>query len=540
MISIWDTNFIVVDVETTGTNPENNRIIEIACVVVKSGTIVEEYSTLVNPHQFIPYFISQMTGITNEMAFKSPSFEDIVNKLKNIFAINNAVFVAHNVNFDYQFVKHSFERIGEIFPPIPKLCTLKLARRLIHGTNKKNVGSLSEYLGISINNRHRAFGDARATAQILIELLEVVENEHNISYLEDLLQFQYKNLASINIGQKLINQPKIEFDQIPDSPGVYYFNDHNDKILYIGKAKSLKKRLQSYFITTTSRKILRLLRATKKIKWKTTKTELRALIEESKEIKLHKPEFNILSKKLKSFPFIQISNNRNYPVFEITYEPNSSAGYSFGPFKSYETAALILEIIYKKFLLKKCEKDIDRKDPETSCFYYQTRQCIAPCLQGFDDSNYLVEIEKVKNFLTNFDDGLVSFLENKMQSFSNLFQFELANQIKNHILEIKKVLEFPRKNTPQVIKKNFIVINPKTNNQNQEILFIRQGMLAWETIVNGSFKIDKIKRKIYELYFNGHQKPVIQPEDIDEIRIILNWINQHRNEITIIEIDEVI
>lgn len=539
MISIWDTNFVVVDVETTGSNPASNRIIEVACVVVKDGSIKEEFSTLINPHQHIPYFISKMTGITNEMVFKAPSFEQIAKKLKGLFSQPDSVFVAHNVNFDYNFIKFSFERSGETFPDIPKLCTLKLAKRLISGITKRNVGALSEYLGIAISNRHRAFGDARATAQILLELLEIAEDEHNISTTEELLKFQYKNLTSINIAQKISNGPKIDLSLIPDTPGVYYFIDKYDKILYIGKAKSLKRRIQSYLNITTSKKVLRLLRATKKIKWKTTSTELRALIEESKEIKQHKPEFNVLSKKFKNFPFIQISRNKKYPVFEIIYEPNPADGDTFGPFKNFETAELILEIIYKKFKLKKCEKDIDRKNPETSCLYFQTKQCIAPCLSNFNDADYLIEIEKVKNFLTNVNDGLVNFLENKMYYHANNYNFEVAQQIKTIIYEVRKIFENPKNGKAQINMKNFIIINTVNSGRNHEILFIKNGVVAWDTYVNGAISVDKIKKKLFEVYFQNTliEGDEIQPEKADEIRIVLNWMSQHRNEITVIEVN---
>jgi len=539
MTSLWDANYVVIDVETNGTNPEQCRIIEIACVVVKNGTIVEEYTTLVNPHQFIPYFISQMTGITNEMVFRAPDFREVAPKIKKILSLQNSVFVAHNVNFDYNFVKTSFERVGEKFPEIPKLCTLKLARRMITGISKKNVGSLSEYLGITLNNRHRAYGDAKATAQILLELLEIAENDFNISSLEEILQFQHKPYFTINVAQKLLKSPIIDFDKIPDSPGVYYFIDQDNRILYIGKAKSLKKRLNSYFNVTTSRKILRLLRATKKITWRTTNTELRALIEESREIKLHKPEFNVVSKKFHNYPFIQIASIKNYPIFEITYDPNPALGECFGPFSNYESAQVIIDIIYKKFRLKKCEKEIHRKDPETTCLYFQTKQCIAPCLANFSDEDYFKEIEKVKNFLTNVDNGLINHLESKMHNYANNFQFELANQIKNYINEVRKVFEGPQSGFSTIEQKNFIILKPRygQNNEN-EVLFIRNGKLAYDATINGTFSIQKLKQKIYEIYFNGYlYSQSFQDEDIDEIRIVLNWISQYKNDLTIIPVN---
>ncbi|MFN3782191.1 MAG: exonuclease domain-containing protein, partial [Candidatus Kapaibacteriota bacterium] len=355
------------------------------------GTIVEEYTSLVNPRQHIPQFIVQMTGITNEMVFTAPDFKKIAPEIKYFLSRENTVFVAHNVNFDYNFVKKSFERSGISFPEIPKLCTLKLSRRLINGTSKRNVGSLSEHLGIPLKYRHRAFGDAKATAQILLELLEIAENEHNITTTEELLKFQYKPYTSIAISEMLKNKGSIDFKDVPDSPGIYFFIDKYGNYLYIGKGRSLKNRIQSYFSSTTSKKILRLLQATKQIKWETTRTELRALIEESKAIKQYKPEFNILSKKYKNYPFIQISKHEHYPILEITYEPNPSESFCFGPFKNYETAQLVLEIIHKKFKLRKCDEELFKKHQPENCIYFQTKSCLAPCAIGFDRDVYIDE-----------------------------------------------------------------------------------------------------------------------------------------------------
>lgn len=535
---IWDTNFVVVDVETTGSNPEYCRIIEIALYVVKGGTILEEYTTLVNPRQHIPKFIVQMTGITNEMVFKAPDFKEIAPRLSYFLTLENTVFVAHNVNFDYNFVKKSFERLGISFPEIPKLCTLKLARRLINGTSKKNVGSLSEYLGIPLKNRHRAFGDAKATAQILLELLEIAENEHNITTTEDLLKFQHRPYTSIAISERLKNKDSIDFKDIPDSPGIYYFVDKYGNYLYIGKAKSLNKRIQSYFSFATSKKILRLLRATKNIKWETTRTELRALIEESKAIKNHKPEFNVVSKKFKNYPFIQISKIGDYPIFEITYEPNPSESLCYGPFKNFETAQLVLEIIHKKFKLRKCDDEQFNKHKPENCLYYQTVMCLAPCAPRFNKNIYFEEIQKVNHFLTSRNDGIINLLQAKMNDYANNLQFELANQIKNLIYEIKKVLTKKSIEKDKPNGNNFIIV--RQVNKIYEVIFIKNGLLAWDYSFNGNLNTKSIKEKVYEIYFNGYlYSDELQPEHIDELRIILNWINQHKDEISIIDVNNV-
>ncbi len=541
MQSIWDTKFIVVDVETTGSKPEINNIIEISCIIVKNGEILGEFSTLVNPRQNIPFFITRMTGITNEMTFRAPEFRQIIPDLMKLFT-RNSVFVAHNANFDYSFVQKSFEKNGYKFPDLPKLCTLRLARRLVSGISKKNVGALSEYFGIPIRNRHRAFGDARATAQILIELLEIAENEHNIHELTELIQFQYKPYFSYNVVQKIIGKPYIETDQIPDSPGVYFFYDNQDKVIYVGKAKSLKKRIQSYFTTTTSRKILQLLKSTKKVNWIITPTELRALIEENRQIKLHKPQFNSLSKKLRSYPFIQVAREKKFPVFQINYEPNPNEGECFGPFKNRETAELIIDIIYRKFRLKKCNYEIDRKNPELTCFYFQTKTCLAPCRNGFVDNEYEEEIKRIREFLTTFENGLLQTLESLMFSYAENYDFEQANELKDKIFEIKKVFGSPSINLSQLDKRNFLAIYQKNGSSEPiEVLLICNGKLVWDTRLRNLEELNSLRPVIFEQY--SQQKNLskgLEKEEVEEVRIVTNWLNQHHYALIILDIDELL
>ncbi|MFY8160731.1 MAG: PolC-type DNA polymerase III [Candidatus Kapaibacteriota bacterium] len=192
MVSIWESPFLVVDVETNGSDPLKNRITEIACLKVQGGEIIEEYSSLVNPHQFIPPFISQMTGITNEMAFKAPEAKVVVPHLKRLMPDDKTIFVAHNVKFDWSFVRHTFMRENESLDELNQLCTYKLARKLLPNDMKKNVGALATFFNINMKNRHRAFDDAKATALILLELLEIAESEHGINSLHELLSFQNK------------------------------------------------------------------------------------------------------------------------------------------------------------------------------------------------------------------------------------------------------------------------------------------------------------------------------------------------------------
>jgi len=161
--------FAVVDIETTGSTPQSAGITEIAIVIHNGVEVTGKYVTLINPRHKIPPFIINMTGISDEMVAGAPLFEDVAPQIYNL--LNGRVFVAHNVSFDYSFVHYLLGRSGFQWSA-PKLCTIKLSRRVFPGLEKYGLGSLTRDLGIRIEGRHRAWGDAAATAQVLTMAIE--------------------------------------------------------------------------------------------------------------------------------------------------------------------------------------------------------------------------------------------------------------------------------------------------------------------------------------------------------------------------------
>jgi DNA polymerase-3 subunit epsilon len=189
-----NTNFLVVDVETTGLSAEGDRITEIAFVNVINGRITNEFSTLINPRQYIPRFITELTGITNEMVSGKPDFKKSLPLIKDFLSNINGMIVlcGHNVSFDHRFINSSLERAGEQKLILQTLCTARLARRLKLGLQSKSLYSLSKHFKIHVSRRHRALDDAKATAIILINFLNKLVNEFDYETLEELLSFQHK------------------------------------------------------------------------------------------------------------------------------------------------------------------------------------------------------------------------------------------------------------------------------------------------------------------------------------------------------------
>ncbi len=276
--------FAIVDIETTGGAAANSGITEVAIFIHDGEKVIEEYVTLINPQRAIPTYITALTGINNAMVASAPSFEDVAEKIYEL--LKDKVFIAHNVNFDFSFIKEHLQQSGIKFL-VPKLCTVRLSRKAFPGFTSYSLGTLCRQLDIDLENRHRARGDAAAT----VLLFEKVLNEHP-AMVEEMLK---KNLAAqwlpVNLEPSLIKN-------LPASPGVYYFHDAKHKIIYVGKAVNIKKRVTSHFTGhDPAQRRQDFLRLVVNISFKECNNELHALVLESTEIKRLWPKFNYSQKE---------------------------------------------------------------------------------------------------------------------------------------------------------------------------------------------------------------------------------------------------
>ncbi|AWA28925.1 DNA polymerase III subunit epsilon [Flavobacterium magnum] len=278
--------YAITDIETTGGNATGSRITEIAIIIHDGEKVIDRWETLVNPEKDIPLPIFALTGINNEMVRHAPVFDEVAGKVFEL--LSGRIFVAHNVNFDYSFVKHQLGQSGFTWSA-KKLCTVRAARKIRPGLGSYSLGNLCRALDIAIENRHRAGGDADATATLFSQLLQW-DSECEIG----------KMLRKASQEQRLPpNLPREDFDQLPEKPGVYYFYNEAKKVVYVGKAVNLKKRVASHF---TGHKITpqrqHFLRDIYSISFEVCATELMALLLECTEIRKLWPVYN---KALKRF-----------------------------------------------------------------------------------------------------------------------------------------------------------------------------------------------------------------------------------------------
>ncbi|MEL7222305.1 MAG: exonuclease domain-containing protein, partial [Bacteroidota bacterium] len=236
-----DQKFAIIDVETTGGRASRDKITEIGIVLHDGQQIIKTFESLLNPQTYIPQGIVQLTGITQEMVQDAPLFHEIAREIVEM--TEGAIFVAHNVRFDYGFLRGEFSRLGYTYTR-KQLCTVRMSRKAFPGLPSYSLENLIRHFGIKTDARHRALADAIATTDILERILSQEDNQKEVKLM-------------VNLGIKESKLPKgITLEQIhnlPESCGVYYFHNAAGNVVYVGKSINIKKRIADHFADQTDK-----------------------------------------------------------------------------------------------------------------------------------------------------------------------------------------------------------------------------------------------------------------------------------------------
>lgn len=385
--------YSIIDIETTGGSAKNSRITEIAIYIHDGEKIIREYQTLINPCTEIPYNITQLTGITDEMVSNAPLFKDVAEEILTI--TKDQIFVAHNVNFDYNFVRAEFSRLGISFRR-KKLCTVRLSRKILPGKISYSLGRLCDSVGITLNNRHRAAGDAHATTLLFEMLLE--KDEQN--FIENSLKPQ--SLEALLPP----NMPKSDFLALPEKQGIYYFLDQKKQIIYIGKAKNIKKRIHSHFSgnsNTGSKNYF--VKNVFGIDFQEIENDLLVDIIEATEIKKHWPRYNRSMKRVTlNYGLFQYEDRNGYLRFNI-----GRSGKFDKPlivFKSQaEIKSLLKELVFEYEL---CPR-LSGLQPISSgkCNYIEEFDCHGACTGIEEPDLYNKRVKKAIKERVNIDSTFI-------------------------------------------------------------------------------------------------------------------------------------
>jgi len=365
--------YAIIDIETTGGSAQLEKITEIAVYLHDGHKITEEYSTLINPERNIPYFITNLTGITNEMVENAPRFYEIAKKL--IELTEGRTFVAHNARFDYSFIRQEYKSLGYNFKR-NILDTVSLSRKLLPGHKSYSLGNICNDLNITINGRHRAAGDALATVKLLEILLDkdAELNSGKSSLIKNTKNSKLNPLLDIN---------KIE--RIPDEPGVYYFYNEKGDLIYIGKSRNLQQRIATHLSNNSTNRAMEMRDLIADIDWETTGSELIALLKESFEIKANKPVYNRAQRRT-GFQWGIFSNYDSNGYLNFRYGQVNDDEAPVSVFTSKEKAKTRLSYLVENYSL--CQKLSGLYETEGACFHYQVGICKGACIGKEPPTDY--------------------------------------------------------------------------------------------------------------------------------------------------------
>ena len=365
--------FAIIDVETTGGSPKSSKITEIAIFKHNGSEITDKFVTLVNPEMPIPEFIVRLTGINDQMVENAPKFYEIAKDLVEF--TQDCVFVAHNVGFDYGMIRQEFRRLAYDYRRT-HLCTVRASRYVLPGHESYSLGKLSRSLGIRINGRHRAEGDAQATAE-LFDLLCKTDKSGLKTFLQD------------DLNPKILN-PNLDLemlDEIPSKTGIYKFYNEFNQLIYIGKSKHIRKRIDQHLKNTKTLKGLQLIKEIQRIEYELTGSELIALLLESKLIKHHRPAYNTaLKKHLFPYALIQYVDEKGFQHLTIVPSSKVSDTDVLTYFSSRRDATKYLDQLCE--LNDLCQKFCHLHTADSACFNYTIKKCRGACVSDEQSIDY--------------------------------------------------------------------------------------------------------------------------------------------------------
>ncbi|OBX26275.1 exonuclease domain-containing protein [Gelidibacter algens] len=421
--------YAILDIETTGGKFNEEGITEVAIYKFDGHTVVDQFISLVNPEREIQPFVVNLTGINSKMLITAPKFYEVAKRIVEI--TEDCIVVAHNSEFDYRILRTEFSRLGFEFKR-KTLCTVELAKEIMPEQESYSLGKLTRALGIPVSDRHRASGDALATVKLFKILLAKDLDKHII-----------QDAVRAEPTYKMATNLKTIMEDLPSITGVYYLHDTFGKIIYIGKSKNIKNRVNQHF-TSSNPKSKKMQNQVAAVTYEATGSELVALLKESAEIKRNKPSFNkAMRRNIFTHALYSFTDENGYLNLKI--DSADGRKMPITTFSNYQSGKQFLFKAVDNFKL--CPKLVGLDTAKKSCFKYQVKECEGACIEEESALDYNIRVQEMiaKNSYDNqdmviidkgraIDEHSVLLIEDGI--FKGLGFYNLNYQITN-----KKVLE---------------------------------------------------------------------------------------------------
>lgn len=469
-VSLADTTFVVLDLETTGGAPDGGGITEIGAVKVRGGEQLAEFGTLVNPGQPLPPFITVLTGITEAMLRPAPPIETVLPALLEF--LRGAVLVAHNAPYDVGFLKAACARHGYPWPSPRVLDTAALARRALTRDEVPNrkLGTLAQFFRSTVEPNHRALDDAKATVDVLHGLIERL-GSFRIHSLGDAIEFA----KAITPAQR--NRRHLA-DNLPHVPGVYIFRAADDRPLYVGKSKDVATRVKSYFTAAEKRaRMSEMITAATRVEAIECAHGLEAEVRELRLIAAHSPPYNRRSKYPERMVWLKLTAEA-FPRLSVVRRFAEDGATYLGPFSSRRTAELAAAGVYDAVPLRQCSHKLSLRTRTPACALAELGRCPAPCEHEISPEEYDLRAALPFRTATSGDPGpVIEAILARIDTLSDKQRYEEAATVRSRLIALLRALIRMQK-LDALTRLPEIVAARRDDRGGWEIAVIRHGRLA--------------------------------------------------------------
>ena len=529
-LSLARTPFVVVDLETTGGSAHYDRVMEVAAIRIENGVVQDRFERLVEPGMPIPPFVTRITGINSALVRGKPSFDSVLPELRRLF--DGAVVVAHNASFDCNFLSNAFGRAGLPWQG-DRLCTLRLARRLIPGLHSYRLDSLCAFLGFTFVQRHRAGPDAEATLSLLQHLLETAVGR-GIDSLASLLRVQTQPVTHKRRKGRV---DESQVASLPTTPGVYLLKDLHGQVVYVGKSVNVRQRVRTHLRPTGTAmsgaqpRLRRRLAHIADVEAIETKSELEALLLESKLVKRYLPEANSLLRDYHDYPFIKVDMVDAHPRLEATRERPSDGALYFGPFRRAGVVSSAVVFLNEQLGLRQCSGSL--KPGQAACALLEMKKCLGPCVGAVTPAEYRAAVDEGVRVLRGEDTARARARgASGATRWVKQLRFEEAAELRDRIRDVEQVVGVQQRLTG-FSDRNVVLVTPDRSQSECGCCWCARGRLTEEV----SLPVRATPSHLRFLLRRVFGTPVslqVSRDELDDLLIVDAWLRRHHD--TVVEI----
>jgi DNA polymerase III subunit epsilon len=521
------TPFVIVDLETTGGSALFDRVLEVAAIRVENGVVTGRFERLVEPGIPIPPFVTRLTGINAAAVRGKPTFDYVLPDLHSLF--EGAVVVAHNASFDCNFLKQAFARANLTWDG-PRLCTLRLARRLVPGMPSYRLDSLCAILGYPYVQRHRAGPDAEATLALLRHLLDAALSKG----IDSIAALQRVQLQPVTRARRKGRIDEAQVASLPTGPGVYLLKDAHGQVVYVGKSINVRTRVRTHLRPSGTAhgaaqpRLRRRLPHVADVEAISTNSELEALLLESKLVKRYLPTANSQLRDYHDYPFIKLDLREAHPRLEATRERPTDGALYFGPFRRAGVVGSAVTFLSERLGLRQCSGPL--RPNQSACPLLELRKCSGPCVGAVADADYRKAAEQAASVLRGHDPTVLEQAAERRDALADALRFEEAAELRDRMRDLEQVVAVQQR-LAAFSERNVVLVSPDRQPERARVLLIRAGRLAEEVSLPLTATPSHL-RHLLRRVFTRPTAAQVSRDELDDLLILDAWMRRHADTTT--------